>query len=121
MITHRSTDGIHVGCRVHIGLSGISCRMSGISCRMSGMHVIMSEMSEMSEMKKGSVGNVGIAKCECRDRVGSRACWDLCSHIYGKISAGDGPAQVSNIYQKRERTKIRRQYSRVFDKVLFMI
>ena len=42
---------------------------------MSDIHVGMSGMSEMSEMKRGSVGNVGIAKCECRDRVGSRACW----------------------------------------------
>ena len=67
---------------------GYSCRdvgnvgngmseMSEMTCRMSDIYV---GMSGMSEMKRGSVGNVGIAKCECRDRVGSRAFRDLCSH-----------------------------------------
>ena len=49
------------------GMSG----MSEMTCRMSDIHVRMSGMSGMSEMKRGSVGNVGIAKCECRDRVRS--------------------------------------------------
>ena len=51
--------------------------MSEMTCRMSGIH---DGMSGMAEMIGRSVGNVGIAKCECRDRVGSRAFWDLCSH-----------------------------------------
>ena len=29
---------------------------------------------------------------------------------YWKISAGDGPAHVFKLYQKREQTKIRRHY-----------
>jgi hypothetical protein len=100
-------SGIYVGMSgIYVGMSGIYVGMSGIHFGMSGIHVGMSGMSGMSEMKRGSVGNVGIAKCECRDRVGSRAFRDLCSNT----SAGDGPAHDSNMYQKRERTEIRRQY-----------
>jgi hypothetical protein len=62
---------------IHVGNVGYPMWDVGYPCGMSGIHVGMSGMSGMSEMKRGNVGNVGIAKCECRNHVGSRAFQDF--------------------------------------------